>query len=596
MAQHKEQIQAGRGRVDMTRQATEKTVFDVVKNVLPDGTNGEIGTAGESAWDSVCQWPPDLFAAMAAVTERSGLYSEQPFTSYWVDDRFLPTKDWIEKTREIGREWSKSGKPPEIVQTHWRDLMGRMATAPIDADDTASESWKKLVFQLLAIADESCAGIGFSPGLPAAGIPADEAGVPFMFQNEYTIWSERYKADRKAIGGDYLIHLPHSLCMWVPPETCCVQPKTNTPTVGCTLRSLTHHLALLPSIANVATYWHVAHERKKTEGHAFNLLLVPFPYSVPGKSFAPVPGDFPGASKNKVFRLNPEAWMRKATPKQFAKFLLDLAKAAKSETEPVNAIVLPETALLLDFADKVAKILAESKKLDLLVTGVITDKGSNACNSAAIYRFVDGDVLHSSLQSKHHRWGLEDDQIRRYHLGHVLDPRYKWWEQIDVGNRECHVMLFHPFATLSVLICEDLARYDPVLTVMNAIGPNLVIALLMDGPQLEHRWPGRYATVLAEDPGSAVLTLTSLGMVTRSSMPAEDQSRGIALWKEPTGKAQPLKLPKGDHALLLSLTGRRIEQFTLDGRGDGGATVHFGLGAAHGVRHPSPPPWLGPMP
>ncbi len=134
-------------------------------------------------------------------------------------------------------------------------------------------------------------------------------------------------------------------------------------------------------------------------------------------------------------------------------------------------------------------------------------------------------------------------------------------------------MLFRAHATLSVLICEDLARYDPVLTVTNAIGPNLVIALLMDGPQLEHRWPGRYATALAEDPGSAVLTLTSLGLVARSSMSADQQSREIALCKEPTGKARSLRLPKGDHALLLTLTSRLVEQFTLDGRGDGSSTA-----------------------
>jgi hypothetical protein len=152
--------------------------------------------------------------------------------------------------------------------------------------------------------------------------------------------------------------------------------------------------------------------------------------------------------------------------------------------------------------------------------------------------------------------------------------------------------LFRPAATLSVLICEDLARYDPVLTVMNAIGPNLVIALLMDGPQLEQRWPGRYATALAEDPGSAVLTVTSLGMVVRSAMPGDSESREIALWKEPNGRARPLKLPKGDHALLLTLTSEMVEQFTLDGRGDGEHTVHFGLGAAHGIRHKDPPKWL----
>jgi len=103
-------------------------------------------------------------------------------------------------------------------------------------------------------------------------------------------------------------------------------------------------------------------------------------------------------------------------------------------------------------------------------------------------------------------------------------------------------------------------------------------------------------TVLADDPGSAVLTVTSLGMVARSSMPAELQNREVALWKEPNGKAQALKLPKDDHALLLTLTSRLVEQVTLDGRGDGGATVHFGLGAAHGVRHPCPPAWLGRIP
>jgi hypothetical protein len=174
----------------------------------------------------------------------------------------------------------------------------------------------------------------------------------------------------------------------------------------------------------------------------------------------------------------------------------------------------------------------------------------------------------------------------------VLDPHVQWWEQIDVSFRNCYVTLFRPRASLAVLVCEDLARNDPVLTVMNAIGPNLVVALLMDGPQLEPRWPGRYATVLADDPGSAVLTVTSLGMVARSSMPAEPQNRAIALWKEPGGSARALKLPEEDHALLLTLTSRLVEQFTLDGRGDGRSTVQFGLGAAHGVRHAKPPKWL----
>jgi hypothetical protein len=67
----------------------------------------------------------------------------------------------------------------------------------------------------------------------------------------------------------------------------------------------------------------------------------------------------------------------------------------------------------------------------------------------------------------------------------------------------------------SVLICADLARQDPAADLIRAVGPNLLIALLMDGPQLSHRWPARYAAVPAEDPGTSVQTLTSLGMAER---------------------------------------------------------------------------------
>jgi hypothetical protein len=65
----------------------------------------------------------------------------------------------------------------------------------------------------------------------------------------------------------------------------------------------------------------------------------------------------------------------------------------------------------------------------------------------------------------------------------------------------------------------------------------------MDGPQLEHRWPGRRNRTRGQS-RFAVLTVTSLGMVLRSAMPGEAESREIALWKEPNGRARALKLPK----------------------------------------------------
>lgn len=576
----------------------ELSILGLIKTILPDGT------ARARSWDGICDWPPDLFAAVATITERSGLYAEPSFTAYWKKRQFALSPTWIRKTRALGKDWAESGTPPEAVAQLWSQLIQKHGSAHFDDASGKSLEWKKIVFQLLTIADEACAGIGFPlPANMGSGRRRRPVStVQYLVANDYVAWEaeRRRKPKTPVMGGDVLPYLPHSLCVRVPPAIACVQPKTNTPAVGCTLRSLTHNLALLPSVASVTTRWRLANKDCE-DLDPFNLLIVPFPFAIPGTSFKKIKGSFPGGSTERAFTLNPKAWMGEATEEEFAAFLLGLFAAAELELESVHAIILPETALPRDFAHKVAGILARESLLDLFITGVVYDSPRNSPddqleesrNMAAVYRFFERQVASTSYQSKHHRWLLNGDQIRRYHLGHVLDPNCKWWEQIDVSSRHCDVMLFRPQATLSVLICEDLARYDPVLTVMNAIGPNLVIALLMDGPQLENRWPARYATVLAEDPGSAVLTVTSLGMVLRSNMPGEPESREIALWKEPSGRAKALKLPKGDQALLVTLTSRMVEQFSLDGRGDGGSTVQFELGAAQGVRfRGSLPDWV----
>ena len=67
--------------------------------------------------------------------------------------------------------------------------------------------------------------------------------------------------------------------------------------------------------------------------------------------------------------------------------------------------------------------------------------------------------------------------------------------------------------TLVAVVCEDLARLDEVAELLRDVGPTLVVTILLDGPQLARRWTARYASVLADDPGTAVLTLTAHGMV-----------------------------------------------------------------------------------
>ena len=133
---------------------------------------------------------------------------------------------------------------------------------------------------------------------------------------------------------------------------------------------------------------------------------------------------------------------------------------------------------------------------------------------------------------------------------------------------------------MTVLVCEDLARFEPVQPVLQSVGPNLVIALLMDGPQLPHRWPGRYATVLADDPGSSVLSLTSLGMIRLGTLDGEPNSRSIGLWKQPGGRAEELVLPDGTDAYALRLSLDKSYEWTLDGRSNQGVTSRFRLAEA----------------
>jgi hypothetical protein len=102
------------------------------------------------------------------------------------------------------------------------------------------------------------------------------------------------------------------------------------------------------------------------------------------------------------------------------------------------------------------------------------------------------------------------------------------------------------------LVCEDLARPDPVTDVVRSIAPTLVVALLLDGPQLAARWPARYASVLADDPGCSVLTLTALGMTQRSQPPGHARSRGIALWTDPHRGLQQIALAEAAHAVALT--------------------------------------------
>jgi hypothetical protein len=556
-------------------------VGDVIARLLPQGSRPVDPSRRSTArtrgpWSQCPLWPPDLFAVAATLVARSDCYAQLRQGS---SPTFSFDETYRDEVYTIGRRWPRELKPPARLQEIWRALAGDFdAVVEPSGPKGRIPPWAVAALRLMAIADEASFEMGFVA-------PTEEPEARFS----HLVLSEAQASLARTPRGERALkHLPSSVCWLVPLEECCVLPKTRTPQVGVTLTALSHYLALLPPASTVYPRWIVnPREWEGSAGGAFNLLLVPYPYNVDGGCFKAVPTADPRGVR--FFGVD-QKWIpsdRKAAGTEFATFVLGLIESASRDVGCVHGVVLPELALDEVLYRSLESALARTRTVEVLVSGVARREGARSFNEVRSSFFAKGRPVLKLSQSKHHRWKLDRGQIGRYHLGHALHPDSVWWEDIDVSKRECTFYVFRPGAALAFLVCEDLARLEPVQPVVRAVGPNLLIALLLDGPQLERRWPGRYATVLADDPGSAVLTLTSLGMLRRAFMPGESQTREIALWKEPSDAARELRLPSSAHALAISLNLSWEETRTFDGRSDQregvGTSVRLALGGVTGV-------------
>ena len=119
---------------------------------------------------------------------------------------------------------------------------------------------------------------------------------------------------------------------------------------------------------------------------------------------------------------------------------------------------------------------------------------------------------------------------------------------------------------------------------MRRIGPSLVVAVLLDGPQLPTRWSCRYASILADDPGAAVLTLTSFGMASLSRPSGKARSRVVAHWNDGARGVHAIELAPRATAILLSTDVESRTSWTADGRRHEGNTPSVTLRAVRQLR------------
>jgi hypothetical protein len=518
--------------------------------------------AGGPIADGLLEWPPDVFALTEVILEHTEAYRfvvSPPPGEHWPP---VGIPDWADAVVAAGAAWAvwardREGPPPDLVASAWTVLREAAAT-PLESVADALD-WRicEALLTLHAVADEACAGMGVAV--------------------------ERSGGNGCALRGRgrELLARTGSLAR-VGRSGVRVLPKVRTPAGGISLRSLSRYACMRGP--GVDAVWHKVPAQRPggdPRHQPANILLLPWPLRVRESDFRPRVGSVTRAERE------PFAFFDFAPAERVDLDLVDhLLVAALDEVDVVDMVVLPEGAVPDDVIDDLEVVLAR-RGVGALVAGVrerpAQPGGRLPGNWVHIGVYLGGRWWHYR-QNKHHRWSLDQGQILQYHLGGALHPRLRWWEAMDVPRRSIQFLELGGGITIVALVCEDLARLDAVADLLRAVGPTLVLTVLLDGPQLASRWTARYASVLADDPGSAVLTLTSVGMVERSRPGGHAASRVIALWKDPARGIREIPLDAGAQGVLLSACVDRATRYSADGRWPVNNTAHLRDVGVHQVQ------------
>ena len=322
------------------------SIDSVLRLLMPTGTRGG---GNPPSWLECPLWPPDVFAITATIAEKSGCYAEPGVVLSRNNRERSEKKHWAEKSYQLGAKWSNAGNIPSEVSRLWSTIF-RHRRQPLSIGSGRGLTWKRATMRLLAVADEACFGVGFIPDLPMKGISRT------VFE-EYLSFQLRRETN---------LQFPNSLSHLISASMLCVFPKSLSPGVGCTLRSLSEHLCLLPGTGLVEPLWDfsiptsVARKGIGIDTYPdFHILLIPFPYSVLASDFEISRPPSNGADG--YFRLN-QGWLfydgNPISAPELTLFVAALIRSAEHESGNVNAVVFPEAALSDGMTEAVATLLA----------------------------------------------------------------------------------------------------------------------------------------------------------------------------------------------------------------------------------------------
>lgn len=621
-----------RKRIDESKPYKKFRKWTAKARIRTQTLNEKRGISAKYQMPPIC--PFDMFALTSMLLAKSGAYryieknlddvGEPLLTQSYPTKTITVSDEDIDQITKVAEQWYRltvenkklirslfnpsKGKTKKSITDFWLEILDAwdQPVFRLFAGNKTLPDWWKAAYSLMAIADDAGkdTGFKFSSSAKDTSIWAVHAE---LIITEIGKWEDSSESDGES---DPRTRYVETLSL-ANGDIVSVMPKSKTAPLGCTLRSLSHNLANLPGRGTIRTGWAWTEgtTQRAKKNSVFNLLLIPYPYDIHSTNFLPSAIGIRSTSQSSNPRWGKFHLKVEPNDKEdaaFIEFVEELVERAEQRIDAVHGIVLPELAISKRTLERLQEsCINKFSSVELLVAGLrehpfntLVDGSPIPANCSYMATFSCNEderpeLRHNLFHSKHHRWRLTDQQVRNYDLSPTLDPSLSWWEDIRLFNRRLPFVVMRDSWSVTSLICEDLARNDPARSVIESVGPNLVISLLMDGPQTKDRWSARYATVLAEDPGSSVLSITSFGLIDRSNrfFNLDKPEKSFALWRDDE-REKSIELDDSSHAVAISLTEFPSSDVTMDGRVDN-RSVSIRL---TGVRQISAPSWKGQRP
>ena len=448
----------------MKRHSTpQPTIESTLTKLFPNGT-----TPGNDDF-SISRaplFPTDTFGAAAYLLENSGLYQyivadlsvakENPAICTYSSNIYAPDRELIDECIALGQRWRHNPKEYMKIQEFWDELLKYKDEPLILSNNTKHRpNWLSWAYRLMVVSDEACADIGYYFERNSIAEPAT---APYWVDSYFRAFHDRilrrFEIKSRKKKGGFFTHIGEhgatpSLAMAIDPFIARILPKGRTPVLGCTMRTLSHNLALLPPFGKGNVHWQHAPTLPKEDDEPLNLLLIPYPYRIRPNYFVGTQSNTPVFIRNDKYNRNIEQWGRfnirqewlkkkknaNTTSKDrkiFIQFISDLIFEARRECKLIHGVILPEYSLdWLTYKELAEEIGRKFCDIEFLVAGTSKDCTNADGNFVVSTLFFDvrlkdkqtKRIAATRSRRKHHRWRLDAEQIRTYQLasslGHV---------------------------------------------------------------------------------------------------------------------------------------------------------------------------------